>query len=80
MNDQEPKAERRSWRLWAFGIAALLLAIVVVQNAQKVPVDLLFIDTTMPLIIALLTAGILGFIIGWLAPIVRRGRRADERD
>ena len=82
MNDQRQdgarRQERSSWRLWAIGIAALLLAIVVIQNAQKVPVDFLFAETEMPLIFALLGAGILGFVIGWLLPIVRRGRRSDK--
>ncbi|MGI8461614.1 MAG: lipopolysaccharide assembly protein LapA domain-containing protein [Solirubrobacterales bacterium] len=78
MNDQQQK-QGSNWKLWAFAIAALLLLIVVVQNSQEVPVDFLFVETTMPLIFGLLAAGILGFVIGWLAPLVRRGRRDDEK-
>lgn len=79
MNDQQPVVTSRSggvnWRLWALAIAAVLFAIVVVQNSQKVPIDFLFVETTTPLIFGLIGAGILGFVLGWLAPIVRRGRR-----
>jgi uncharacterized integral membrane protein len=72
-----PQKSGTNWKLWMLGIAALLLAIVVVQNSQEVPVDFLFVETTMPLIFGLLAAGALGFVIGWLVPIVRRGRRED---
>ena len=72
------KKQRSSWKLWAVGIAALLLAIFVAQNVQKVTVDFLFVETETPLIIALLIAGGLGGLIGWLGPIVRRGRHHDR--
>lgn len=80
MNDQQGIESRRegpNWKLWTLAIAAVLLAIVVIQNSQEVPIDFLFVDTTMPLIFGLLIAGMLGFLIGWLAPIVRRGRHRD---
>jgi uncharacterized integral membrane protein len=70
--------QRNNWKLWAIGIAGLLLAIFVAQNVQKVTVDFLFVETETPLIIALLIAGGLGGLIGWLAPIVRRGRHHDR--
>jgi uncharacterized integral membrane protein len=66
-----------NWKLWLAGIAALLLAIFIVQNAQKVVIDFLFVETETPLIFGLLVAGLLGFAIGWLLPIVRRGRRGE---
>jgi uncharacterized integral membrane protein len=44
-----------------------------------VEIRFLFVETQTPLIFGLLIAGILGFLIGWLTPIVRRGRRG-ERD
>jgi uncharacterized integral membrane protein len=68
-------ARRRGWRPWALGIAVILVIIIVAQNSQKVPVDILFIHTTMPLIIALLVAAVLGAVIGYVAPVVRRHRR-----
>jgi uncharacterized integral membrane protein len=70
-------AKRRGWRPWAFGIALILVIIIVAQNSQKVPVDILFIHTTMPLIIALLVAAVLGAVIGYVGPVVRRHRRGD---
>ncbi len=66
-----------NWKLWVAGIAALLLTIFVVQNSQKVVIDFLFVETETPLIFGLLIAGLLGFAIGWLLPIVRRGRRGE---
>jgi uncharacterized integral membrane protein len=58
---------------WALIVAAILFLILVAQNFQEVRVDFLFIHTTTPLIVALLIAGILGALIGWAAPRVRRG-------
>ena len=77
VDDQRPEGEQRggiNWRFWAVVVAAILFAIVVIQNSQEVPIDFLFVNTRMPLIFALLGIGILGFVIGWLTPIVRRGR------
>jgi uncharacterized integral membrane protein len=67
------RKEGRGWKTYALGIAALLLAILILQNAQEVEVKFLFINTTIPLIFALLIAGALGALIGWAAPRVRRG-------
>ena len=55
------------------GTAAILLAILILQNLQEVEVRFLFINTTIPLIFALMIAGGLGALIGWAAPRVRRG-------
>ena len=66
-----------NWKLWLAGIAALLLAIFIAQNIQSVTIDFLFVETETPLIFGLLVAGVLGFAIGWLLPIVRRGRRGE---
>ena len=66
-----------NWKLWVAGFVALILAIFIVQNSQKVVIDFLFVETETPLIFGLLVAGLLGFAIGWLLPIVRRGRRDD---
>ena len=80
MNGREmpdlPRKEGRGWKTWALGIAAVLLGILIVQNAQEVQVDFLFVHTTTPLIIALAIAGGLGALIGWAAPRVRRGGRS----
>ena len=59
-------------------VAGLLLAILIVQNLQKVTVDFLFVETQTPLIVALVIAGALGALIGWAWPHVRRGRRQER--
>jgi uncharacterized integral membrane protein len=75
---EERRGMARSVRLWAIGIAVLLLVIFIAENSQEVEVRFLFVETQTPLIFGLLVAGILGFLIGWLAPIVRRGRRGEH--
>lgn len=75
LDPTSPRRERRGWRFYALGAAALLLAILIMQNLQEVEVELLFINTTMPLIFALLIVGGLGAVLGWATPRVRRGGR-----
>ena len=73
-----PRKERRGWRFYVLAVAALVLLIFIVQNSQKVTVDFLFTETETPLIFALLIAGVLGALIGWAWPHVRRGRRRER--
>jgi uncharacterized integral membrane protein len=68
-----------SWKRWALVVAAILVLIVVLQNSQEVEFNLLFVNTTAPLILLLLVFTMLGAAIGYLFPIVRRGRK-DHRD
>lgn len=70
-----PRREGRGLRFYLVVAAAILLAIIVLQNLQEVEVRLLFVNTTAPLIFALLIVGALGAVIGWAAPRVRRGGR-----
>ena len=84
MADQtQPGAQARregtNWRGWALGIAVLLLVIIVLQNSQDADVDILFINTTAPLILMLVIAALLGAIIGYVAPVVRRHRHEERR-
>ena len=72
-----PRKEGLGWRGYALGTAAVLLAILILQNLQEVEVKFLFINTTIPLIFALLIVGALGALIGWAAPRVRRGGPGD---
>jgi uncharacterized integral membrane protein len=60
------------WRLWGAAVAAVLFIIFVAQNSQEVRVDFLFVEATTPLVFALLLAGALGAVIGWLIPRIRR--------
>ncbi len=60
------------------GGALVLLVIFVLANLQTVEVNFLFAKTETPLVIALLVAGGLGALIGWVWPIARAGRRAER--
>jgi uncharacterized integral membrane protein len=75
---EERRGMARSAKLWAIGIAVLLLVIFIAENSQEVEIRFLFVETNTPLIFGLLVAGILGFLIGWLMPFVRRGRREND--
>ena len=68
------------WKWWAFGIALVLLLIIVAQNAQKVEFNLLFISTSTPLIVLLLITALIGAIIGYTGPILRRHRHNTRRE
>ena len=68
-----PKKEGRGWKTYALVVAGIALAILILQNLQEVEVKFLFINSTIPLIFALLIAGGLGALIGWATPRVRRG-------
>lgn len=70
-----PRREGRGWKFYLAAAAALLLVVVILQNLQEVEVNILFINTTMPLIFALLIVGALGALVGWATPRVRRGGR-----
>lgn len=72
---EERKGMARNMKLWAAVIAAILLVIFVAENSEEATIRFLFVETQTPLIFGLLIAGLLGFLVGWLAPIVRRGRR-----
>jgi uncharacterized integral membrane protein len=67
-----------NWRHWLLGVALLLIAIICLQNAQEVDMDILFIHTTAPLIAALVIAAALGAVVGYVAPVMRRHRRGEK--
>jgi uncharacterized integral membrane protein len=57
---------------WAAAIALGLLLLFVLLNTQEVEVDFLVTTANVPLVFALLIAGLLGALVGWLLPRVRR--------
>jgi uncharacterized integral membrane protein len=62
-----------NWKGWAMLVAVVLLIVFVLQNAQEVDIDFLFFTSvSTPLILALVFSALLGALIGWLAPRVRR--------
>jgi uncharacterized integral membrane protein len=68
------------WKRWGLGILVVLLLIVILQNSQKVEFKLLFISTDAPLILILAGAAVVGAIIGYTAPILRRHRHNTRRE
>jgi uncharacterized integral membrane protein len=75
---QQLGGRQTNWKQWAIGTAVTLLLIFIALNFQTVEVNFLFGTTQTPLIFALLIAAGLGALLGWLLPVVRRGRRADK--
>ncbi len=69
-----------NWKLWALGIGFLLFLIVVLQNNQTVKVKLLFVSTEAPLILLLAASALIGAVIGYLAPIMRRHRVSSRKE
>ena len=76
--DLQPQRKETNWKAWAFGVLVVLVIIFIALNSQKVTVKFLFFDATMPLIFALAITTVLGMVIGYVWPVVRRHRR-DER-
>jgi uncharacterized integral membrane protein len=68
-----------NWRAWIIGALVALVVIVALQNSQEVDVDVLFVNTTAPLIVILLAAVGVGAVIGYVWPLVRRHRREERR-
>lgn len=68
-----------NWRAWALGALVALVVVVALQNSQQVGVDVLFLTIDAPLIIILLAAVLIGVLIGYVAPVLRRHRRDERR-
>ncbi|HVD40749.1 MAG TPA: lipopolysaccharide assembly protein LapA domain-containing protein [Solirubrobacterales bacterium] len=67
-----------NWRAWLVGVLSALVLIVALQNSQEVSFDVLFASFKAPLIVVILLATLVGALIGYVAPLVRRHHR-DER-
>jgi uncharacterized integral membrane protein len=77
--DLQPQKRETNWRAWGLGVLIVLALIFIAQNSQSVQVKFLFFDASMPLIFGLLIAVILGVLIGYVGPIVRRHQRGDRQ-
>jgi len=73
--DLQPERKGTNWRAWGLGVVVVLVVIFIAQNSQSVRVKFLFWDASAPLIFALLITTLVGVVIGYVAPIVRRHRR-----
>jgi uncharacterized integral membrane protein len=69
-----------NWRVWLVGGLVALVLIVALQNSQEVSFDVLFASFQAPLIVVILLAAAIGALIGYVAPVMRRHRRADRQD
>jgi uncharacterized integral membrane protein len=69
----------RGPRFWGAVTAAVLALVFILQNTDETRVKFLFAELELPLFFALVISTVLGVVIGWLAPRVRRGsRRRDD--
>ena len=75
--DLQPQRKETNWRAWGLGVLIVLVLIFIAQNSQSVQVKFLFFDASMPLIFGLLIAAVLGILIGYIGPIVRRHHRGE---
>jgi uncharacterized integral membrane protein len=64
-----------NWRAWLVGVLSALVLIVALQNSQEVSFDVLFASFKAPLIVVILLAALVGALIGYVAPLVRRHHR-----
>jgi uncharacterized integral membrane protein len=76
--DLQPERDGTNWRAWGLGAVVVLVIIFIAQNSQSVRVKFLFWDASAPLIFALLITTLVGVVIGYVTPIVRRHRRERE--
>jgi len=68
-----------NWRAWLVGILSALVLIVALQNSQEVSFEVLFASFTAPLIVVILLATLVGALIGYVAPLVRRHHREEKQ-
>jgi uncharacterized integral membrane protein len=59
----------------AFVLLLILAVIFAAQNSQRVDLTVFFWEFRMRLVWALLMFGLIGAILGWMVPFLRRGRR-----
>ncbi len=77
---ERPERRRISPKVVLGLIVAVLGVILILQNTKDTKVHLLFWDVTAGLWILLIGAVLLGMLLGWLLPKLRRGRLDEPTD
>jgi uncharacterized integral membrane protein len=68
--------KERGWRFYLTSVLGVLALVFVLQNTDSTNINFLFAEGEMPLFFALLITLLVGILIGWLTPRVRRsGKR-----
>lgn len=67
-----------NWRAWAIGTLIALVLIVALQNSQQVSFEVLFASFNAPLIVIILVSVLIGAVIGYAFPVLRRHRREER--
>jgi uncharacterized integral membrane protein len=70
--DRGPVKEGPGAKQWLLIVCGVLLLLFFLLNFQQVKVHFLVATVEMPLIIALLIAAVLGLVLGWAVPRLRR--------
>lgn len=70
--DHRAEPQRSTARIVVWAVALALLVLFIAQNFVMIEVRLAFWRVDLRLAYALLGAGLLGFVLGWLLPRVRR--------
>jgi uncharacterized integral membrane protein len=66
-----PSSGGRGTRFWVVVVLALLGFVFIAVNFQKVEIDFIVGEARAPLVVALLIAGLIGFVIGLALPRFR---------
>jgi uncharacterized integral membrane protein len=67
-----PRSEGRGARFWFIVVLIAIGVLFIAVNFQKVTIDFVVGEAKAPLVVALLIAGVIGFLIGLVLPRFRR--------
>jgi uncharacterized integral membrane protein len=67
-----PRSEGRGARFYLTIVLIAIGVLFIAVNFQKVTIDFVVGETNAPLVLALLIAGVIGFLIGLILPRLRR--------
>jgi uncharacterized integral membrane protein len=73
-NHESEAKQGREWRIWLIAAIVVYGVLFVVLNSKRVKISFVFFSAESSLLIALLLAGALGFVAGWLV------RRRHDRE